>query len=175
MQKPRRRTTALASLALVLAPVLSSCGFDYATDRDYTPGVGANDRSNTVAVLAGVVVSDSDGNGVVVASLANKSVEETVTLTGVSGQGLTVGDVAEVELAPQGFENLATAESPIAVTGDFVAGNFVPVTFAFDNGEQAEMKLPVVRNCGPYAEVAGLEAGPERCASGNDLESESGH
>ncbi|MBE7324703.1 hypothetical protein IEQ44_08560 [Nocardioides sp. Y6] len=175
MQKPCRRTTALASLALVLAPVLSSCGFDYATDRDYTPGVGANDRSNTVAVLAGVVVSDGEGGGVVVASLSNKSVDETVTLTGLSGQGLTVGEVAEVELAPQGFENLATSDSPISVSGDFEAGNFVPVTFMFDNGEQAEMKLPVVRNCGPYAEVAGVPAGSERCESGNDLEQESGH
>lgn len=175
MQKPCRRTTALASVALVLAPVLSSCGFDYATDRDYTPAAGANDRSGTVAVLGGVVVSDSDGNGVVVTSFANKSVDETVTLTGVSGQDLTVGEVAEIELAPQGFENLATADSPITVTGEFVAGNFVPVTFAFDNGEQAEMELPVVRNCGYYAEVAGVPAGPEQCPSGNDLESESGH
>lgn len=172
---PSRRTTAIASLAFVLAPVLSSCGFDYATDRDYTPGVGANDRSGTVAVLAGVVVSDSDGNGVVVASLANKSVDETVTLSSVSGEGLTLGDVAEVELGPQGFENLAETESPITVSGDFVAGNFVPVTFAFDNGDQAEMSLPVVRNCGDYANVAGLPAGADRCESGNDLEHESGH
>lgn len=172
---PHRRTTAIASLALVLAPALSSCGFDYATDRDYTPGVGANDRSGTVAVLAGVVVSDTDGEGVVVASLANKSTDETVTLTGVSGEGLSVGDVAEVELAPQGFENLADADSPITVEGDFESGNFVPVTFVFDNGDQAEMKLPVVRNCGVYADVAGLPAGDDRCESGNDLEDEGGH
>src|SRR5690606_23196362 len=35
MQMPHRRKTALAALALVLAPVMSSCGFDNATDRDY--------------------------------------------------------------------------------------------------------------------------------------------
>lgn len=175
MQMPHRRTTALASLALVLAPVLSSCGFGLATDRDYTPGAGANDRSNTVAVLAGVVVSDTDGNGVVVASFSNKSTEDEVALTGVTGEGVTTGEVAEIDLAPQAFVNLAEAEDPIAVTGDFVAGNFVPVTFQFSNGEQAEMKLPVVRNCGYYAEVAGLPAGEDRCPSGNDVEHESGH
>lgn len=48
MQMSRRRKTALASLAIVLAPVLSSCGFNYATDREYTPGVGSYDISGEV-------------------------------------------------------------------------------------------------------------------------------
>lgn len=171
---PHRRTTALASFALVLAPVLSSCGFDYATDRDYTPGVGANDRSNTVAVLGGVIVSDGEGENVIVAGLANKSTDETVTLTGVSGEGLLVGDVAEVELGPNGFENMAESDSPITIQGEFAPGNFVPVTFAFDNGERTEVELPVVYNCGPYAEVAGLSKGADRCPTGNENELEAG-
>ncbi|GGD05883.1 hypothetical protein [Nocardioides daphniae] len=174
MQKPSRRTTALASIALVLAPVLSSCGFDYATDRDYTPGVGANSREATVDVLAGVVVTDGESKAVMVASFANNSTEETVSVTGVTAEGAQVADVAEIELAPQGFHSLATSDSPIVVTGDVEAGTFLPVTIAFSNGESTDMKLPVVNNCGPYAEVAGLDRGLERCESGND-HSEGGH
>ena len=39
-----RRKLATAIGALVLAvPGLSACGFNYATDREYTPGNGTND------------------------------------------------------------------------------------------------------------------------------------
>ncbi len=39
----------LASVgALALAATLSSCGFDYATDREYTPTAGVNDRDAQV-------------------------------------------------------------------------------------------------------------------------------
>lgn len=174
MQMPRR-ATALAAFALVLAPVLSSCGFDYATDRDYTPAVGANDRSGQAAVLAGVVVSAEDGEGVFVASLANKSVDEPVTLTDITGEDVTIEGVSEIELAPEGFHNFADGKSPVKVTGDFVAGNWVHTTLSFDNGDEVSVRVPVVRNCGDYADVAGLRGGDEVCPSGNDEIHEGDH
>ena len=173
MQMPRR-TTALASFALVLAPVLSSCGFDNATDRDYTPGVGANDRSGQAAVAAGVVVSGEDGEGVLIASFSNKSTTEAISLTDVTAEDITVEGVPELEIPQGGFHNLAEDKDPITLSGDFVAGNFVPVTLAFSNGEQVTIKMPVVRNCGDYADVPGLRGGEETCPSGNDLIHEGG-
>lgn len=179
MQMPHRRKTALAAFALVLAPVLSSCGFNNATDRDYTPGVGANNRDGVVDVLAGVIVADEadNGSGVFVASFSNNSVDDAISveaMTSATGAVFTGLD-EPIALEPEGFHNLATTESPISVTGDFNAGNFVPVTVSFSNGEDSSLKVPVVRNCGDYASVAGLPEGPKLCPSGNDLEKDSGH
>src|SRR5690606_32657507 len=96
MRMPSRRTTALASLALVLAPVLSSCGFDYATDREYTPGVGANNRDGQVDVLAGVVVAAESGEAAFVASLSNNSTDEEAALQGISSsEDLTFSGLEE--------------------------------------------------------------------------------
>ncbi len=174
MQTPRR-TTALAALALLLAPALSSCGFDYATDRDYPVTVGATDRSGEVDVLSGVVVSAEDGEGVVVTSLANNSATESISLTELTGEGVTVSGFSEVEVPESGFVNLADGDSPIKVSGDFEAGNFIPLTLAFSNGDQISIKMQVRRNCGDYADVAGLREGAEICPSGNDLLDEGGH
>ena len=173
MQMSRLRKAALPTLAIALASVLSSCGFSLATDIEYTPGVGSNELSGTVSVLSGVIVSAEDGNGVLIASLANRSTDEAITLTGVSSSDVTVGDVEEVELTKLGgardFVNLADEDvAPIEVAGDFVASNYVEVTFNFSNGENVDIEVPVRRNCGDYAEIDGVEAGPELCASGND-------
>ena len=43
-----RRSLVAAASALALASTLSSCGFDYATDRVYTPAAGPIDRDATV-------------------------------------------------------------------------------------------------------------------------------
>ena len=72
-----RRSLALATGALVLAvPALTSCGFDYATDRIYTQAAGVNDRDATVDVLGAVVVSAEEGSGIFVASFSNNNNEE---------------------------------------------------------------------------------------------------
>lgn len=175
---PSRRTTALSFAALVLAPVLSSCGFDYATDRDYTPGVGADNREGTVDVLGSVVVSDRDGRGVLVASFSNGSSDENIQVTGVTGgEGLKVAEFDEIDLAPQGFESLADGDTPIKVSGDLEKGSFVELTVEFSNGESSRLSLPVVGNCGYYAEVTGLPAGDETCETGHDAgdHGEGGH
>ena len=54
-----RRKLAIAIGALVLAvPGLSACGFNYATDREYTPGNGTNDQHGVVDVLNAVIVAE---------------------------------------------------------------------------------------------------------------------
>ena len=77
-----RRSFALTAAALALtAPALTSCGFDYATDRYYTPANGANNRDGVVDVLGAVVVSTEPGSGTFVASLSNNSTTEATSFT----------------------------------------------------------------------------------------------
>lgn len=164
MHTPHRRTTALASFALVLAPVLSSCGFDLATDRDYTPGVGANDRAGQVDVLAATLVVAESGEAVFIGSFANNSQDEESSLEGISStDGLTFSGVEDVTLEPQGFVNLAQSETPVTVEGELDAGAFVEVTLDFSHGDSVTLDVPVRPNCGDYAEIPGVPSGDEVC------------
>lgn len=144
-----------AAGALVLAtPVLASCGFDYATDRVYTPGSGVNDREADVDVLSAVVVSAQTKSGTFIASFANNDAEEPATVTSIAGSGddadLKVDSFDPIEIAPQGLVNLAT-DGGIEITGDLAAGDTVSLTISFGDGSSVDMTMPVVAACGDYA------------------------
>ena len=67
----RRSTAMLAGMLLLAVPVTASCGMsglDAATNRDYTPAAGANDRDASVDVLGAVVVSAQKGSGTFLAT-----------------------------------------------------------------------------------------------------------
>jgi hypothetical protein len=155
--QPRLLATAVAVLALAVP--LSSCGFDYATDRDYTPAGGANNREGDVDVLSAVVVSAAEGSGTFIASLANNDPENPETFTGVSGEeegSITAEEFEPVEIAPGGLVNLAEPPAEIVVTGDFTAGDVVPLSLDFGNGERVSLNVPVVSNDSGYWE--GMDA-----------------
>ena len=151
-----RRSFALTIAAVALATTgLSSCGFDNATDREYTPGVGTNDRDGTVDVLSAVVVSTAPGSGTFVASLSNGDETADVTLTDL---GLTDGTPVELEplvVTAGSLVNLAEPAADLKLTGEFEAGDFVEVALGFDNGERVVLDVPVVDNGGYYADLDG--------------------
>ena len=153
----QHRLLVTAAAVVALAAPLSSCGFDYATDRDYTPGSGANNREGEVDVLSAVVVSAAEGSGTFVASLSNGS-EGEQTLTAVAGQDSTVtaAEFEPVVIPPGGLVNLADPAADIVLTGDFKAGDFVPLAIDFGNGERISLNVPVVSNDTGYWE--GLDA-----------------
>ncbi|WP_295657398.1 hypothetical protein [uncultured Nocardioides sp.] len=154
----------LVGALLLTAALSSSCGFELGTDRIYTPANGANDRDGEIDVLSAQVVSPEPGTGVFIASLSNNS-DEPVELEGVAGsdaQELSA-EVTPVEVPAGGLVNLAVSETPVTLTGDFEAGDFLPVEVSFSNGESASMEIPVVINCGYYADVAGVPPGEEEC------------
>ena len=142
-----RRKLAIAIGALVLAvPGLSACGFNYATDREYTPGNGTNNMDGTVDVLNAVIVSSEDGSGTFVASLSNNSVDEPISFEALSfGSNSTIGVAPfdPVEVPAQSFVNLGDGQG-IKVSGDIVQGDFIELSLAFSNGETADMDVPVV-------------------------------
>ena len=162
---PKRCTLALATCVLaVCAPALTSCGFDYATDRVYTPATGVNNREASVDVLGAVIVSAEEGSGVFIASFANNSTEESATveaLEGVDQSQLTADDFSPVEVPAGGLVNLAD-EDGIEVSGEVATGGFVPVALQFGNGERVQLDVPVVTNCGYYEGLDG-PASAEQC------------
>ena len=87
MLTPVRRRLAVVA-AVLLVPSLGAC--QYQTDKVYQPGVGVNNRDGTVDVLGAVVVSSTEGKGTFVASLANQDLEQTETLTGITGEDVEV-------------------------------------------------------------------------------------
>jgi hypothetical protein len=169
-----RRKIALALTGAVLTvPALSSCGFDYATDRVYTPAVGVNDQDANVDVLGAVIVSGQVDSGTFIASFANNLPDEEVIVESLAGAGGTTiqpESFEPVTLPPGGFVNLAD-EGGIPVSGSFAAGDFVPVTLSFSNGERATMKVPVVTNEGDYEGLDGSASSPSPSESPSDEES----
>ena len=151
-----RRALALTTAAVALATTgLSSCGFDNATDRYYTPAAGTNDRDGTIKVLAAVVVSTAPGSGTFIASLSNGDLDTDASLTEL---GLTDGTPVEFEpvfVTKGTLVNLAEPAADLKLTGDFEAGDFVEVALGFDNGERVVLDVPVVKNGGYYADLDG--------------------
>ena len=153
------RPLATAAAVLALAVPLSSCGFDYATDRDYTPGSGANNRDGVVDVLSAVVVSGAEGSGTFVASLSNGDQKKEQTLTAVSGddgEAITAAEFEPIPIEPGGIVNLAEPAAGIVLTGDFAAGDVVPLSVDFGDGERVTLNVPVVPDDTGYWE--GMDA-----------------
>lgn len=170
MQPRRPLALAVAALALT-APALTSCGFDYATDRYYTPANGANNRDGAVDVLGAVVVSTEPGSGTFIASLSNNSTTEAASfseLTATEGSDVTAAEFEPVEVPAGGLTNLAEPPADIKVTGDFEAGDFVEVALGFDNGERAVVEVPVVDNHGYFEGLDGEPLPVEETESGSE-------
>ncbi len=167
-----RRSLALTTAAVALATTgLSSCGFDYATDRYYTPSTGTNDRDGTVDVLAAVVVSTEPGSGTFIASLSNGDLDEDVSLTEL---GMTDGTPVEFEpvvVAKGSLVNLAEPAADLKITGEFEPGSFIELALGFDNGERVVLDVPVVSNGGYYADLDG-PAPAEETTDAEEPESE---
>jgi hypothetical protein len=171
---PLRRILATAACVLaVCAPALTSCGFDYATDRIYTPATGVNYRDASIDVLGAVIVSSQEGSGTFIASFANNSSTEPGTVEGLAGDDesqLTVRGFRPIEVPPGGFVNLAD-EGGIGVTGELSAGAFVPVTVELGTGESVDMQVPVVTNCGYYEGLDGPSSAEQCEAESGESES----
>lgn len=151
-----RRPLALATTVLALS-LLASCGFDFATDREYTPAQGVNNRDASVDVLNAVIVSSEDGSGTFIASFANNDVEEPATfeaLEGLDQTQVTADSLSPVQVPAGGFVNLAE-EGGVEVSGDFQLGDFVPLSVQFSNGQRVELDVPTVPNCGDFAGLDG--------------------
>lgn len=152
---PHLRPTAIAGLLLaaVSSVTLSSCGFDYPTDRVNTIAAGQNNRDHSVDALGIRVYATTQGEGRLIGALANNlddaaSLDEVTSPDGV----FTAAKFAPVEVPGGGGVNLTNGD-PIELTGDFTAGDFITVQLGFSTGETATLDVPVVKNCFQYTAV----------------------
>lgn len=162
-----RRKLAFALAAAGLAATLSSCGFDYATDRPNTIAHGGYDWEGDVHVLATRIVSQSEGSGVLIATISTDADADEVQLTGVTGEGLTIGEVPSLSVPSHGMVNLVD-EGGIPVSGDFTAGEVVELTFSFSNGEENEVDATVVTACHEYASITPAPQGGRTTAAAEE-------
>lgn len=153
MNVRRRLTTAAVALTLpVLTAGLSGCGFDAPTDQRYNPAVGVNAQDGDVDALNVLIVSATPGSGTLVGSFSNNNQDEGDALAGVTGPGVQVELGDQVDIPAGGL--LTVDDGSATVTGDRVeSGNFVRLTFTFDNAESVTLQAPVVPHSGPYADV----------------------
>ncbi|SFB84901.1 hypothetical protein SAMN04487968_10224 [Nocardioides terrae] len=156
-----RRALALAGLVAVAAPLVSSCGFDYATDRPNVIADGGYHIDGDVHVLAARIVAPSDGTGTFVATISVEPSADDATFSGLSGEGVTAGQFEPVTIPSNGSVNLFT-EGGVPVTGDFAAGDSVPVTLDFGSGKSIDIDARVVKQCAEYAEVATPSPSPSK-------------
>jgi len=157
----RRGRLSLATVA-ILGLVGCGSGFGAQTIEPYDPGVGANARAGTIAILGALVVAE-DGTGIVSATLVAEPGSEEQELTEVSAETLD-GDAIDVQVngsfavTSQTGEPQQLGESAIVVlTGDtFAPGDFIDVTFTFSDAEPFEVQMPVVARTGDgtYDDVA---------------------
>jgi len=158
----RSTATTLVAVLLPLAAALTSCGFDYPTDRVNTIAAGVNNREASVEVLGARVVAYADGQGRLIGTLVNSvnDAEEPAVLDAVEGDadsGIEV-TVSEIEIAGNDRVNLASDDvGAVVVTGDFSAGDLVTLTYAFSTDELVTLDVPVVKACGQYADITAPE------------------
>jgi len=157
-----------AIAAAVLAPVLAACGFNAQTDKVYQPAGGVLNRDKDVDVLNALIVSGEDGSGTFVANLVNNNQEHADKLVSVTGPAITVpadaltAKGADTTIPAAGALNLA-ATGLVSVSGDTVkAGNFVEISLTFASGDVVDVRVPVFRNDGIYADVPLPSEGPSK-------------
>ncbi|WP_121257929.1 hypothetical protein [Nocardioides ferulae] len=166
------RSSALAA-ALVLAPLLTSCGFNYATDAVDTPGAGVNNREKSVDVLGAMVVAAQPNAGTFTATLSNNE-GAAATLTSLSGEA-TPDDFEPIEVPAEGAVVLS-GDDGIGVSGELEAGYFVEVTLVFDTGEEVSLEVPVMTACDEFegydtASEPAADAEPYSCEAAEAPES----
>ena len=176
---PHLRPTAIAGLLLALVPAaatLSSCGFDYPTDRVNTIAGGENNRDHSVDALGIRVLATAKGEGRLIGALSNNNATPA-SLDGVSSHdgAVSAPDFKKVDVEARGTVNLATLD-PTTLTGDFTAGDVVTLDLTFSTGETASLGVPVVKPCFQYTQVpaaqgeAGADEGTEHAEESDAAE-----
>lgn len=164
----RKLTLAVATLGL--AGVLSSCGFDYATNRPNEIANAGQNIDGEVHIMGARIVSPAEGTGTFIATLSTDPQTDPVTFETLTGERITAGDFQPIEVDTQGMVNLAT-DGGIPVTGEFGAGDAFTVTLGFSNGEELDVTAIVVAQCHEYADVSPQATpAPTRGARGADAE-----
>jgi hypothetical protein len=146
------RALALGAAGLVATTTLTACGFNYPTDRVSNLTSGTNYRGGSVDILNAAVVAEQANSGTFVATFVNGSPTKTIALQSVSGDNTAISNAQATPftLEPNRLRNLAV-HGGFPVSGTFALGQFVDLSFQFDNGQTVDLSVPVVLNDGQWA------------------------
>jgi hypothetical protein len=139
--------------AVALAASLSSCGFNYATDRVYDVAAGTTNRDAPVDVLSAVIVSAQTGSGTLITSFSNNNFSKAATVTGItagSGSDVQVENFQPIRIAAGGLVNLADRSPVVVKAPTLQAGDFETLKFSFDDGSSENVDIPVVWACNEW-------------------------
>ncbi|MCX6399553.1 MAG: hypothetical protein NTX33_06465 [Propionibacteriales bacterium] len=149
------RPTAIAGLLLALVPAamtLSSCGFDYPTDRVNTIAAGENNRDHSVDALGIRVLATATGKGRLIGALSNNLKDDAALDAVTAPDGEATATFEPVQVPARESVNLA-ADVVIPLTGSFTAGDVITLELAFSTGEVASLNVPVVKPCFQYTQI----------------------
>jgi hypothetical protein len=160
-----RRSLALGAAGLAAMTALSACGFNYPTDKINNLTAGVDYRDGSVEILNAVVVAQQANTGTFVATFVNGATKP-VSLQTASGDNATIShvDAKPFTLQPGTLRNLAAVDG-IPVSGTFALGQFVTLTFQFDDGESANLSVPVVADDGQWAGLDTATSSPSSTPS----------
>jgi len=107
------------------------------------------------------VVAQQANSGTFVATFVNSSPDKTIALQSASGDNTAIStvDAQPFSMQPNTLRNLADG-SGIPVSGTFALGQFVNISFQFDDGESANLSVPVVADEGQWAGLDTASASP---------------
>lgn len=143
-----RRSLAAASL-LVLAPVMTACGFSEQTDAVYQSSTGVNSRTGNVWILNAMVVTGTDGEGTFAGTLVNQNENASAQLVSVSDST----NNAAVVVPAGSAVNLATSGQVRVSDSSITPGSYLELTFQFADGQTTQLNVPVLANTGDYGDV----------------------
>ncbi len=168
-RSPRLRSAAatlLAATALGLAGC-SATGVDAQTNQQYQPGVGANLRTGQVQLYNTLAVDNGDGTATLSAVIANTSdqTQKLDSVTATTADGTTVeSQNAPAIIGPGDSFDTGPAATVVLTGGAVGAGDYVSLTFTFDQAGDVNIDAPVVTRTEMYDDVAkepGGESGAE--------------
>ena len=152
----RRRAVSMFVAGVGASLLLSGCGFGMQTLQPYTPAHGVNvdvaagEQGRQLKVRNLLVVSDTEGQGIVSGSIVSPVADRLVSIEGVAhkadntlGAPLTVSG-SPVELAPNRMAVLTEGETFSVSSPDLQPGLVVDLTLTFESGASATAKAPVM-------------------------------
>ena len=162
-----RRPLALGAAGLAAMAALSACGFDYPTDRINNITAGVDYRDGTVDILNAAVVAKQANSGTFVATFVNGSPTKAISLQSASGDNtaITHVDATPFTLQPSTLLNLAGDRRHPGAAGRSPSGSSCTISFQFDDGETANLSVPVVADDGQWAGSTPPRRPPTRSSS----------
>jgi copper(I)-binding protein len=166
VERTRRRTPALVTLAVIATVLLTGCGagFNATAVQPYAAGDGVEANSGDIRVInALVVASPSITSGVVSATIVNRGTQ-TDTLTGITSPDGTVNLSGSATLVPGLPTTLGADTDPNAIITGItrLAGESITLHLTFRHAHPLTVTTVVVAPNGPYASIT---ASPSPTAS----------